>query len=232
MKILLVEDDFDLAKVIMRWLESEGHLVTCASDGAIGLREATSSAYDVIILDWMLPQCDGIEVVTRLRRHGTNTPVLMLTAKGATSDKVKGIESGADDFLPKPFEIEELSARVIALDRRARINRGRSLQIGDLILDLSAKEAHLNSEQLDLTNQEYLLLCALARAQGRTLSRDYILGSVWGSEDTSSNSVDVHVAALRRKLRASPNSPMIQTVHRQGYSLIPPASNQLSESSK
>lgn len=232
MKILLVEDDFDLAKVIMRWLESEGHLVTCASDGAIGLREATSSAYDVIILDWMLPQCDGIEVATRLRRYGTNTPILMLTAKGSTSDKVKGIESGADDFLPKPFDMEELTARVMALDRRARINRGRSLQIGDLVLDLAAKEARLNGEPFELTNQEYLLLTALARDQGRTLSRDYILGSVWGSEDTSSNSVDVHIASLRRKLRASPNSPSIQTVHQQGYSLSPPSSHQLSESSK
>lgn len=219
MKLLLVEDDEALARIIVRVLSTDGHNVNWESDGEAGLTSALLETYDCLVLDWMLPRISGIDICQELRRRKNIVPILILTARGEVDSKVTGLESGADDYLTKPFEIDELCARVRALARRAAINRGQDIILGNLRIDLSAQIATVQGKEVALTKQEYSLLEALARYQGRTLSREFVLSSIWNAEDTLANSVDVHIATLRRKLGSFEGLPTIRTVHREGYRL-------------
>ncbi|MCA1597051.1 MAG: response regulator transcription factor [Chloroflexi bacterium] len=222
MKLLVVEDDGAIVSVIRRTLQEEGFVVESAADGQIGLRMASEENYDVIILDLMLPHVDGWQVCDRLRARKITTPLLMLTARDALADRVRGLESGADDYLCKPFELEELIARVRALIRRDKTHRGRVIRIERLEIDTGAKRVRCDGRELYLAPQEYSLLEALARQEGRILTRDYIQNRVWASQDSFSNSVDVHIALLRKKIDAGHQARLIHTFHRQGYMLKAP----------
>ncbi len=220
MKILLVEDDEGIARIIVRVLSSEGHNVSWEADGEAGLLSASSGGYDCLVLDWMLPRLSGIEICRALRSRRLSVPVLMLTARSEVDNKVAGLDAGADDYLTKPFEIEELSARVRALARRQAVNKGGTIILGRLRIDMNSLSVAIDAEELVLTKQEFLLLEALARYEGRTLTREFILSSIWNAEETQTNSVDVHVSSLRRKLKEGRDLPTIKTVHREGYRLI------------
>jgi DNA-binding response OmpR family regulator len=213
-KLLLVEDSAKLSQFLVRAFREEGYVVDQCTSGADGLAQAASGVYDVIVLDWMLPDLDGIAVCRELRRRGTATPVLMLTARGETRERVLGLDAGADDYLVKPFELEELLARVRALVRRAgALTR---LRCGALELDPSARRVTLNGRLVNLTTREYALLLYLVRKPDRPVSRTELLSQVWQTHfDPSSNILEVHVSRLRDKLGDA--AWMIETVRGIGY---------------
>lgn len=225
--VLVVEDEMDLARVIRRELEAAGHLVLLAEDGEEGLRLHAAQGPEAVVLDWMLPGIDGLEVLRRMRR-GAPTPVLMLTARGEEADLVLGFEVGADDYLTKPFSSRELVARVRAMLRREQLVReavavdreggGPSLAYGPLRLDPDAHEAALGGEPLDLTATEFGLLHLLMRRPGRTFSRSYLLEGVWDVAHVGGDrSVDNAVLRLRKKL--GPLGGAVETVRGVGYRL-------------
>jgi two-component system copper resistance phosphate regulon response regulator CusR len=222
MRLLLIEDEAPIAAIIQRGLEEEGFQVEMARDGRAGLNLALRYDYAAIILDLMLPGMDGREVCETLRAKRNATPLLMLTARGAIEDRVRGLEAGADDYLPKPFDFSELLARVRALVRRDKLHKGRVLCIDRLEIDTGTRRVTCGGQEVRLTPQEYALLEALARQEGRTLTRDYILSHVWNNEDSYSNSVDVHIGILRKKIDAGYAVKLIHTVHRLGYRLERP----------
>ncbi|MCU0316010.1 MAG: response regulator transcription factor [Fimbriimonadaceae bacterium] len=219
MQILLVEDELALARAIQRLLEANGQTVTVVPDGDQGLKEAKSGRYDLVILDVMLPGKNGFEILSTLRNGKHNVPVLMLTALDDTDHKVQGLESGADDYLAKPFENKELAARVSALLRRDKINKAGVITIHDLVIDRKAKQASRAEIPLVLTQREFELLEALALNQGKVLSRDTIQFRVWGDEESVSNTVDVFVASLRKKVDRLHDVKLIHTVVGFGYVL-------------
>ena len=226
MKILIVDDDKKLCRLVADYLEPMGYDVEAAHDGAEGLKMILEGDYHAVILDVMMPQMDGFEVLKRLRRE-SDIPVLMLTARGEETDRIVGLEMGADDYLPKTFSSRELLARLRAVTRRySRSGPGAEsagenslLTFGDLQVDLSARTVRLGSEALSLTPIEYDLLTSLAKSSGRVLSRDQLLDAVAGrSYDVFDRSVDVHISSLRRKLGEDPRNPrFIQTVRTAGY---------------
>lgn len=227
--LLLVEDERELARVLIRELEAAGYGVLHASDGQAALALAEERQPDLIILDWMLPGMDGLEVLRRLRRRAA-TPVLMLTARGAETDRVVGLELGADDYVTKPFSMRELIARVGALLRRLehveevlRSDRTRAedaVVYGGLTVDPHGYRATLDGEPLDLTRTEFDLLHLLLRNPGRAFSRAYLLDTVWGSNYVAGDrSVDNAILRLRRKL--GPLGEAIDTVWGVGYRLRP-----------
>lgn len=222
MRLLLIEDEAPNAAIIQRGLEEEGFRVETARDGRTGLKLALSHDYAAIILDLMLPGMDGREVCESLRARRNPVPILMLTARGAVEDRVRGLEAGADDYLPKPFDFSELLARVRALVRRDKLHKGRVLHIDRLEIDTGTRRVTCDGQEVRLTPQEYALLEALARHEGRTLTRDYILTHVWNNEDSYSNSVDVHIGILRKKIDAGHAVKLIHTVHRLGYRMERP----------
>jgi DNA-binding response OmpR family regulator len=222
MRILLVEDDVAIAEVVTRGLVSSGYHVDCARDGRRGLGLALTGTYGVIILDLMLPLVDGMRVCEEVRSTGVSTPILMLTAKDAVGDRVKGLESGADDYLVKPFNFDELLARVKALLRRDKVNRGKVIQIGHLTVDTQGRTVTVNGEAVSLNQHEYELLEALALNEGRILTRDAIQARVWDNEDSFSNVVDVQVRRLRAKIEAPGLPQLIHTVRGIGYSMRRP----------
>jgi len=222
--ILLVEDEEALRMTLGDRLNSEGYAVDYAFDGEEGLRKATHLPFDLIILDVMLPRKSGFDVCRDVRQAGVITPILMLTARGQTVDKVLGLKLGADDYLTKPFEMIELTARVEALLRRAPTktpDQQKVYHVGTLEIDVRGTTVSREGKPVRLSAREFQLLRYLVERQGATLSRDQILKDVWGyNEDTFTRTVDVHVASLRQKLEKDPKQPeLILTVQGLGYKL-------------
>ncbi len=225
MKILLVEDEAGLIITLTDRLQSEGFNVQTATDGEAGLSLALAENFDLIILDVMLPKKNGLDVCRDLRQKNVTTPILMLTAKGETIDKVLGLKLGADDYLTKPFEMMELLARVEALLRRSpqtNQNSPDAFRFGDVSIDFRRAEVLKNNEPLELSAIEFKLLQFLIENRGAVHSRDKLLDEVWGYDAMpSTRTVDVHVAWLRQKLETNPKHPQyIQTVHGLGYKFV------------
>jgi two-component system alkaline phosphatase synthesis response regulator PhoP len=224
MQILLVEDEPGLIMTLTDRLRSEGYDVASAADGISGFEQAQSGNFDLIILDVMLPKRNGYDVARDLRQKGNSTPILMLTAKGETIDKVLGLKLGADDYLTKPFEVIELLARIEALLRRApaQVN-GRAtdtaFRFGDVAIDFKRAEVYCKETPVELSAMEFKLLQFLVENRGVVHSRDSLLDAVWGYDAMpTTRTVDVHIAWLRQKLEDNPRRPkFIQTVHGLGY---------------
>lgn len=227
MRVLVVEDEHDLAAIIKDGLQEEGYSVDVCADGEEGLFMACEVAYDAIVLDVMLPVCDGFAVLEGLRRAGRHTPVLLLTARGALEDKVRGLNSGADDYLTKPFEFAELLARLRTIVRRHAPDRATVLRAGSLTLDPAMRDLCVAGKPVDLTRKEFALLEVLVRNKNRVVSRTEITEHIYDeSFEFSSNVVDVHVNALRKKLAGcGASKQLIETVRGVGYLLrVPDAS--------
>jgi DNA-binding response OmpR family regulator len=222
MRILLIEDDDVIAERIKFGMEKARFVVDVAYDGETGLSMAREGPYAVVILDLMLPGRDGWSVCEALRLRRNPVPILMLTARGAVEDRVRGLNAGADDYLPKPFDFSELLARVRALLRRDQIHKSGSLQVADLEIDSTTRQVRRAGQELVLTPREFSLLEALARNEGRTLTREHILERVWGDDESYSNTVSFHVASLRKKVDAEHAMKLIHTVHGIGYVLRGP----------
>jgi len=224
MKILLAEDDLRLARAVRRVFEEESHNVETVGDGTTALKSASGGSFDVLVLDVMLPELDGFDVCKRMREGGVQTPVLMLTARTAVQDRVKGLDCGADDYMVKPFAVAELLARVRALGRRgARQTNGRAtLRAGDLMLDVSRHSAVRGDKEIELTVKEFQLLELLLRHQGQVLSRTQILDHVWQYDrDFASNVVDIYIHYLRNKVDKGFDRQLIHTIRGVGYTLKP-----------
>ena len=221
MYILVVEDERRLAQVIRKVLEEEGHTVDVAYDGEDGLAMAVEGSHDVIALDILLPGMDGLEVCRALRANRVDTPVLLLTALDAVEDRVRGLDAGADDYLPKPFAFQELLARLRALGRRrVQAREPDQLRTGDLVLDLRRRRAERNGKTIELSPKEFALLEFLMRNEGRVVTRTQILDHVWGYDySPDSNLVDVYVTYLRRKVDRGHQRKLIRTVRGAGYAL-------------
>jgi DNA-binding response OmpR family regulator len=226
--ILVIEDEPSVAIALRDSLESEGYQVQTAKDGSEGLRLASVNAGDdgpeLIILDLMLPKISGLEVCQRLRRAGVETPVIMLTARGAASDAAFGLKLGADDYIPKPFDVGELLARVEAVLRRAkRLQAGPEvISIGDVELDLRRLRATKQGTPLDLSPREFEILQFLIAHAGETVTREQLLHHIWGEHASLyTRTIDAHITRLRHKLEADPANPQhIITIHRVGYRLV------------
>ncbi len=222
MRILVVEDEKKVASFIQRGLEAERHSVDVAHDGESGLARALDGDYDLLILDVMLPRRDGLSVLRELRARRRPLPVLLLTARAAVSDKVAGLDGGADDYLTKPFEVAELLARVRVLLRRGAPGPA-VLEVADLRLDPATRVVTRAGRRIELTAREYALLEYLLRNAGRVLSRALIAQHVWGTSfDTFTNVIDVYVNYLRRKIDAEHHPKLIHTVRGAGYVLREP----------
>lgn len=221
MYLLLVEDERRLAQVIRRVLEEEGHTVDLAHDGEDGLAMARDGSHDVIVLDVLLPGIDGIELCQTLRRERVDTPVLLLTALDGVDDRVRGLDAGADDYLPKPFAFQELLARLRALGRRkVQAREASQMHVDGLTLDLRRRRAERGGQPIELSPKEFSLLELLMRNQGRVLTRTQILDHIWGYDyATDSNLVDVYMAYLRRKVDRGGGRRLIRTVRGVGYAL-------------
>ncbi|HSM84463.1 MAG TPA: response regulator transcription factor [Nodosilinea sp.] len=219
-RILIVEDEEKLAKFVQLELSYEGYEVSVAHDGLSGLMAARDQAPDLIILDWMMPGLTGVEVCRRLRQTGTATPVILLTAKDEVSDRVEGLDAGADDYVVKPFSIEELLARVRAHLRRIEPQDAETLVFSDLVLDRKSREVRRGQRAIELTAKEFDLLEYLLINPRQVLTRDRILEQVWGYDFMGdSNIIEVYVRYLRLKLEAEGESRLIQTMRGVGYVL-------------
>ncbi len=220
MKLLVIEDEPKTAALLRKGLSEGGFVVDVANDGEEGLHHATTGAYDLILLDLMLPGRDGWSILTELRRERQHTPVLCLTARDAVQDRVKGLELGADDYLVKPFAFSELLARVRSILRRSAGPQPDVVQVADLMLDLHRHKAARNGVRLDLTAKEFLLLSLLVRRTGEVLSRTTIAEQIWDMNfEGDSNVVDVHVRRLRSKVDDPFETKLIHTVRGLGYVL-------------
>ncbi|MEX0682192.1 MAG: response regulator transcription factor [Dehalococcoidia bacterium] len=221
MYVLVVEDERRLSQLMRRVLEEEGHTVDVAFDGEEGLAMGLDGTHDVIVLDIMLPVMNGIDVCQNLRRKKVDTPVLLLTALDGVEDRVRGLDAGADDYLPKPFAFQELLARLRALSRR-RVQTSDPLQmeIDDLKLDMRRRRAERSGKPIELSPKEFSLLEFLMRNHSRVVTRTQILDHLWGYDfATDSNLVDVYVAYLRRKVDKGHSRKLIRTVRGVGYAL-------------
>ncbi len=220
MRILVVEDQRDLAAILRDTLQEEGFTVDLSTDGEDGLWRATTADYDAVVLDIVLPKVDGLEILSRMRRRGRVAPVLLLTARDGTGDRVRGLDAGADDYLVKPFALEELLARLRALLRRGPRGTDGTLRHGSLLLDPARHEVRLGKTPIPLAPREYEILRLLLREPGRVFSRTEILEHVYDEVyDGTSNTVDVHVARLRRKLGRKGAPTLLRTVRGAGYAL-------------
>ena len=221
MYILVVEDERRLVQVIRKVLEEEGHTVDVAHDGEDGLALAMDGSHDVIVLDVLLPGIDGFQVCRSLRASRVDTPVLLLTALDAVEDRVRGLDGGADDYLPKPFAFQELLARLRALGRRrVQAHEPDRLKAADLVLDLRRRRAQRADKPIDLSPKEFSLLEFLMRNEGRVVTRTQILDHVWGYDySPDSNLVDVYITYLRRKVDSAHRRKLIRTVRGAGYAL-------------
>jgi two-component system response regulator CpxR len=233
MKILMIDDDRKLCRLVADYLEPMGYSVEAAYNGVQGLQMFNAGTYQAVILDVMMPQIDGFEVLKQLRRESA-IPVLMLTARGEETDRIVGLEMGADDYLPKTFSSRELLARLRAVTRRCQLTENRSsaeaaeqtLRFAELEIEQASRTVRLHGDALILTPVEYELLAVLANAAGRVLTRDHLLEAVAGRNyEVFDRSVDVHISSLRRKLGENPRQPQyIQTVRTAGYMFIAPLS--------
>lgn len=220
MRILLVEDDRKIAGFVQRGLREEGFLVDVARDGDEGFALASSGDYDVVVLDLLLPGRGGLEVCRQLRAQGVTVPILMLTAKDALDDKVEGLDSGADDYLTKPFAFEELLARLRALLRRSRTSAPAVLRVADLVLDPLSRTVTRGGRTVELTQREFQLLSLLMRHPGQVLSRTVLLNRIWGYDfDGQTSVLEAYIRLLRRKIDAGHPVPLIHTVRGAGYVL-------------
>ena len=220
MRLLLVEDDEKLAGAVARGLRHEGYAVDVAPDGDAALLQAAVWDYDAIVLDVMLPRRDGFGVCASLRDRGCWAPVLMVTARDQVPDRVRGLDAGADDYLPKPFAFDELLARLRALLRRAPAERPARLQVGDLTVDPATHEVMRAGTPVELTAREFAVLEYLARHPGRAVSRTQLLDHVWDENYLgSSNVVDVYVGYLRKKLEQPFDRPLIRTLRGVGWTI-------------
>lgn len=221
-RILIIEDDEEILRVLKRVLTYEGYIVDSALTGKAGLTLADEQRPDLVVLDWMLPSMDGLEVCRRLQKLG-NQPILMLTAKDTTQDRVKGLDAGADDYVVKPFEIEELLARIRALLRRTAADRIKILEFQDLKLDSSTRKASRGDREIDLTAKEYDLLELFMRHPRQVMTREVIFDRVWDYDfGGESNVLDVYIRYLRQKLEEEGESRLIYTVRGVGYVLREP----------
>ncbi|MEZ5398910.1 MAG: response regulator transcription factor [Bryobacteraceae bacterium] len=220
MRLLVVEDESRMASLLKKGLSEEGYVVTVAEDGPSGLAMAQSAQFDLILLDVMLPGIDGFSVARRLRSEGLRTPILMLTARDATPDIVRGLDLGADDYLTKPFSFEVLLARIRSLLRRGPATLSAQLQIGELRLDPAAHEVYHGDERITLTRTEFHLLEFLMRRAGQVVPRATLIEAVWGYDrDIESNTLDAFIRLLRTKLEGKEGPRLIQTVRGIGYAI-------------
>ena len=223
MKILVIEDDPMALELIRRALVEGGHAIDSAETGEEGLLNARVNAYDAIVLDLMLPDSTGIEIVSALRREQRAVPVLMLTGTTAVKAKVEGLDAGADDYLTQPFDPAELRARIRALTRRGPAVRSEEIVLGSLALDRPAQTARVDGTALPVTAKEYALLEYFMRHPDRVVTRTELLESAWDMNfDPQSNVVDAHIARLRAKLHAYPGAPRLETVRGAGFRLTTP----------
>lgn len=227
MRVLLVEDEAKLAQLVARGLTERGDLVTIVGTGEEAVAAASEEeGYDVILLDVRLPDIEGFEVCRRIRRARVWTPVLMLTARNAVADRITGLDSGADDYLGKPFAFDELLARMRALVRRGPVPRPTVLEVGDLRLDPASRRVWRGDVEIELSARELALLEAMMRRPEQALSRDQLLANAWGAtHDTSSNVVDVYVRYLREKIDRPFGADSLRTVRGLGYRLTGSASD-------
>lgn len=223
MRILVIEDETRLAKLIARVLREEGYSPQTAPDGRTGLSEALAGAFDLLIVDWMLPDLDGVQIIKRLRAAEMSAPVLMLTARTQIEDRVEGLDAGADDYLPKPFAFAELLARVRALSRWPREQPPDPvLRSGNIVLDPVRHVVWRGKEEVDVSAREFALLATLLRRPGQVFTRSVLLDTVWGgSSDVYTNVVDLYVSYLRKKLDRSDEPSHIRTVRGVGYAFEP-----------
>jgi len=221
MRILVIEDDLEAGEAMVRGLSEGGHDCTHAPDGEAGLKAAQDGEFDVLIVDRMMPKMDGVAVVETLRREGDQTPVLFLSALGETTDRVTGLQAGADDYLVKPYDFAELNARVDALSRRRQSGAvATSLKVGDLEMNLLTRVVCRSGKEIDLQPREFQLLEFMMRHAGQSVTRTMLLEKVWEYHfDPQTNVIDVHISRLRSKIDKGFDRPMLQTVRGAGYRL-------------
>ena len=221
MKVLIVEDEKDLACVLSEMLKQEGYIVNKVHNGIDGLDYALTNTYDVIILDIMLPQMIGIEVLKEIRKNGINSSVLLLTAKSEVEDKINGLDNGADDYLTKPFVTKEFLARVRALSRRNNKQYlGNQLTFGDILVDKHKHELIKDTQKIKLSQKEYSILEMLIVNKGNTISKEQFVQKIWGYDtDIEYNSIEVYISFVRRKLNAIHSNVKINTIRSLGYAL-------------
>jgi DNA-binding response OmpR family regulator len=220
MRVLLVEDDIGIARFVARGLREQAYAVDVVTGGEDALYQTSVNTYDLIILDVMIPAPDGFAVCRQLRESGQRLPILMLTARDAVEDRVRGLDHGADDYLTKPFEFRELLARLRALLRRGETIRPETIMVDDLALDTASQTAARAGQRIELTTKEYALLEFLARNAGRVVGRAEIAEHVWDEEfDPFTNLIEVYVNRLRRKIDAGPGAPLLRTRRGAGYVL-------------
>lgn len=220
MHALIIEDEIKVAGALRRGLEAEGYEVVVANDGDEGFARASTGKYGIILLDLMLPHRSGLEILQSLRAEGLQTPILVLTAKDAIDDRVNGLDAGADDYLVKPFAFAELLARIRALSRRGRPQTADSMNIDDLVVNMSARRVHRNGVLVQLTAKEFDLLSYLLRHRGHVVSREMLARDIWDEPRRVTpldNVIDVHVARLRRKIDDGHEVPLIRTVRGVGF---------------
>lgn len=220
MRILLVEDEAKLARSLARGLQEEGHTVDCCERGLDAFEQAEATPYDMVVLDWMLPDMDGLAILRQWRARGLQVPVLMLTARGSVNERVLGLRAGADDYLVKPFAFDELLARMDALQRRSGLSQSVR-QVGDVALDTRKRALVRDHREVALSAREYSLALQLFEQAGEVLTRTELLGRVWGNQfDGEPNVVDVYIGYLRKKLsETGTSSAQIRTVRGIGYRL-------------
>ncbi len=218
MKVLIVEDDRKIAAFVRKGLKEQGYVVDACHDGDEGYDLASGESYDVVLLDIMLPGRDGLSILRALREEKNTVPVILLTARSGLDERVEGLNLGADDYLPKPFFMEELIARVIAVSRRSSGEQLSVMRQGDLTLNLITREVKHGDDSLDLTSREFNLLELLMRSPGRVYSRTQLLEHVWGYDfDPQTNVVDVYIRRVRGKIDAPDTASRIETVRGVGY---------------
>jgi DNA-binding response OmpR family regulator len=222
-RVLIVEDEALMARMLARVLREEGYAAETAGDGRSGFARAAGESFDLLILDWMLPDRSGIQIVRGLRAAGVGTPVLMLTARDQVEDRVEGLDAGADDYLSKPFALPELLARVRALTRRPQAEPAEAtVRTGDLALDPVLHVVRRGDEEIYLTAKEFALLHTLVRRPGRVFTRSVLLDTIWGAPgEVRTNVVEIYVSYLRKKLDREGEPSLIRTVRGVGYTFRP-----------
>ena len=222
MRVLIVEDEPEMAQLLAKGLREEQFEISLVRDGRSALEKSGETSFDVILLDVMLPKMDGLEVARQLRRREQETPVLMLTARDALSDIVRGLDAGADDYLTKPFSFVELLARIRALARRRDFRRKNVLEVADLVLDVNSLRAFRKGQETHLSHTEYRLLELLTRNSNRVVSRQEILTNIWGrGREVTENTLDAFVRLLRKKIDQDADMKLIHTHRGLGYSVGP-----------
>jgi two-component system response regulator RegX3 len=221
-RILIVEDDSTLSVVLRNSLTYEGFVVECAADGQQGLRAARARRPDLLLLDVMMPGLDGFDVCRALNAEAERLPIIMLTARTQQNDKVRGLELGADDYVTKPFVLDELLARIHAVLRRTTSSTRRTVTLGDIVIDFARRRAQQGRRRIELTPREFAVLWQLAEHPGSVVSRDELLRTVWGyHEPPLTRTVDIFIARLRRKIEPDPRHPrFLRTAHGDGYCLV------------